>query len=129
MELPEDDKIFLNERGYNWSLQHDGAQGGFLIIHDFTVDGGGFTPPKTDLMIRIPAQYSMAPLDMWYCNPPIRIAATGQFVQGSEASEHYLGQTWQRFSRHLASGVWKPGIDNLRSFMPLIWRELQGYKG
>lgn len=129
MELPDDDRKFLNERGYDWALQHEGAQEGFLIIHSFEVSGGGFTPPKTDLMIRIPAQYNLAPLDMWYCDPPIRIAATGQFAQASEASERHGGRSWQRFSRHLPGGTWRPGVDNLRSFLPLIWRELQGLKG
>ncbi len=128
MELPEDDRRFLSERSYDWALHQDGAQGGFLILRNFDVVGGGFTPPQTDLMIRIPPQYNMAPLDMWYCDPPVRIVATGQFAPASEVSEQHFGRTWQRFSRHLPSGVWRPGIDNLRSFMPLIWRELQGLK-
>ena len=91
----------------------------------FRVSGGGFTPEVTDLMIRIPAQYPMTPLDMWYCDPPIRIAATGQFAHASEVMEVHLGRTWQRFSRHL-NGGWRPGVDSLRSYLTLIQRELQG---
>lgn len=126
MLLPEDDQQFLNSHRYNWKVHPDGGQGGFLIIEGFDVSGGGFGPSPTNLMIRIPAQYNMAQLDMWYCDPPIRIAATGQFATASEVTESHMNRTWQRFSRHLASGVWRPGIDSLRSFMPLIWRELQG---
>ncbi len=126
MHLPEDDQIFLKERGYDWSVYPGDSQGGFLVIRNFDVIGGGFSPNPTDLMIRIPSQYNMAPLDMWYCDPPIRLAATGQFAQASEVTESHLGRVWQRFSRHLPPGVWRPGIDGLHTFMPLIWRELQG---
>ncbi len=126
MQLPEDDQQFLNGHGYNWTVHPDGGQGGLLVIKGFDVSGGGFSPSATDLMIRIPAQYNMAQLDMWYCDPPIRIAATGQFAAASEVTEQHLNRAWQRFSRHLISGSWHPGVDNLRSFMPLIWRELQG---
>jgi hypothetical protein len=126
MQLPEDDQQFLNGHGYNWTVHPDGGQGGFLVLKGLDVSGGGFSPSATDLMIRIPAQYNMAQLDMWYCDPPIRIAATGQFAVASEVTEQHLNRTWQRFSRHLISGIWRPGVDNLRSFMPLIWRELQG---
>lgn len=118
--------MFLNERGLDWSLYREDSSGGILVIRNFDVSGGGFSPPRTDLMIRIPAQYNMASLDMWYCDPPIRLAATGQLAQASEVTVSYLGRSWQRFSRHLPSGAWKPGIDNLRTFMPFIWRELSG---
>lgn len=126
MNLPEDDQIFLKEHGYDWSVHPGDSQGGVLVIRNFDVSGGGFSPTVTDLMIRIPAQYNMATLDMWYCDPPIRLGATGQFAQASEVTEPHLGRSWQRFSRHLPPGAWRPGIDSLRTFMPFIWRELQG---
>lgn len=126
MQFQEDDQKFLNERSYDWTIHPDGSQGSFLVIRNFDVSGGGFIPSKTDLMIRIPAQYNMAQLDMWYCDPPIRIASTGQFAPASEVIESYLGRSWQRFSRHLPGGAWRAGVDNLRSYMPHIWRELQG---
>jgi hypothetical protein len=67
----------------------------------------------------------MTPLDMWYCDPPVRLASTGQFATASEVIETHLGRQWQRFSRHL-NGGWRPGLDGLRSFFVLIQRELQG---
>lgn len=125
MQLPAKDTAFLAERGYAYEVQPDPSGGAFLIIKDFNVSGGGFTPATTDLMIRIPPQYPMTPLDMWYCDPPIRIATTGQFAPASEAMGSFLGRTWQRFSRHL-NGTWKPGIDSIRSFFVFIQRELHG---
>lgn len=124
MELPARDKAFLTERGYAWSLVPD-SNGCCLVVNGFEVSAGGFSPTNTDLMIRIPSQYPMTPLDMWYCAPPIRYAATGQFAAASDVMESHVGRTWQRFSRHL-NGSWKPGVDGLRSFFVLIQRELQG---
>jgi Prokaryotic E2 family E len=126
IELPSKDVAFLAERKFVTSLHADPSGGAFLIITGFDVSGGGFSPPKTDLMIRVPPQYPMTPLDMWYCDPPIRIAATGQFAQASEVMENFLGRSWQRFSRHL-NGTWKPGLDSIRSFFVFIQRELQGH--
>lgn len=125
MQLPAKDAAFLAERGYTSELRPDPNGGAFLIIRGFDVSGGGFTPAATDLMIRIPPQYPMTPLDMWYCDPPIRLAATGQFATASEVMESHLGRIWQRFSRHL-NGTWKPGIDSIRSFFVFIQRELHG---
>ncbi|WP_035554620.1 E2/UBC family protein [Burkholderia sp. 9120] len=126
MQLPAKDERFLNERGYNWVLVPDSAGTFCVLINDFDVSGGGFTPAKTQLMIRVPPQYPLTPLDMWYCDPPVRIAATGQFAPQSEVSESHVGKTWQRFSRHLPPGAWRPGIDGLRSFMGILTREMQG---
>ena len=125
MQLPARDAAFLTDRGFQWESVADPAGGALLIIKNFQVASGGFTPTATDLMIRIPPQYPMTPLDMWYCDPPIRIAATGQFAAASEANESHGGRNWQRFSRHL-NNLWRPGIDSIRSFFVLIQRELQG---
>ena len=125
MKLPAKDSAFLNERGYTWEVVPDCGGGCCLVVKDFDTSGGGFSPLRTDLMVRIPPQYPMTPLDMWYCHPPIRIAATGSYAQASEVIESHIGLAWQRFSRHL-NGVWQPGVDSLRSFFALIQRELQG---
>lgn len=125
MQLPARDAAFLNERGYAWELLPDPSGGACVVVKGFDVAGGGFSPAAIDLMVRIPAQYPMTALDMWYCDPPIRLAANGQFARASEVMEPHVGRTWQRFSRHL-NGAWRPGVDSLRSFFVLIQRELQG---
>jgi hypothetical protein len=125
MQLPDRDAAFLTERGFDWELVADPNGSVAVIIHELDVGGGGFAPERTDLMIRIPPQYPMTPLDMWYCDPPVRVAATGQFATATEVMETHVGRTWQRFSRHLP-GTWRPAADGLRSFLVLIQRELQG---
>jgi hypothetical protein len=125
MLIPERDAAFLRERGFDWEVLPDPGGAAYVIVRGFDVGVGGFTPAATNLMVRIPPQYPMTPLDMWYCDPPIRLSATGQFAQASEVMEAHLGRSWQRFSRHL-NGGWRAGVDNLRSFFALIQRELQG---
>ncbi|OJY56396.1 E2/UBC family protein [Thiobacillus sp. 0-1251] len=125
MDLPARDVKFLNERGLDWQLVPDPKGAACVLVKGFDVAGGGFSPAATDLMIRIPQQYPMTPLDMWYCDPPVRLASTGQFATASEVIETHLGRQWQRFSRHL-NGGWRPGLDGMRSFFVLIQRELQG---
>lgn len=125
MSLPDRDKRFLNDRGLTWEVVPDPGGAAYVVVKGFDVSGGGFTPEKTDLMIRIPPQYPLTPLDMWYCDPPIRIASTGRFAQASEVMETHLGRNWQRFSRHLNNG-WRAGVDSLRSYFALVQRELQG---
>jgi hypothetical protein len=125
MQLPERDAAFLKAREYEWESIPDPAGSLCVVVRGFPVGGGGFAPERTDLMVRIPPQYPMTPLDMWYCDPPIRLAATGQFAVASEVMESHLGKNWQRFSRHL-NGGWRPGIDSLKSYFSLIQRELQG---
>ena len=125
MKLPDRDVAFLNERGFEWDLVPDASGTACVVLKRLDVSGGGFMPSATDLMIRIPAQYPLTALDMWYCDPPIRLASTGQFAQASEVTESHIGRNWQRFSRHLNSG-WRAGLDSLRSYFALIQRELQG---
>lgn len=127
MVLPKDDVAFLEELGLSWRTEPDCGQAGFLIIDGFDTSGGGFTPPQTTLMVRIPALYNTTPLDMWYCDPPILLG--GSNPVNTEAREVFLGRTWQRFSRHLSPGSWRPGKDGLRSFFRFIFIELQGKAG
>ncbi len=124
--LPPNDETFLQSRGYVWELVPDGGNGWLLIVHDLEVGAGGFMPAQTDLMIRIPPQYPLAALDMWYCDPPVRLAATGQYPNAADQFESYGGRNWQRFSRHLPNGAWRPGTDGLRSFFHHVDHELQG---
>jgi hypothetical protein len=125
--LRAQDQAFLRERGLDWELVPDPVQSQTcLVVKGFRVDGGGFTPARTDLMVRIPSGYPMTPLDMWYCAPPIRLQATGQYAPASDYMESFCGRNWQRFSRHLTQTPWQPGVDSLRSFFIHIQRELQG---
>jgi hypothetical protein len=61
---------------------------------------------------------------MWWFDPPVR-RADGQQIPATDAIEHHLGRSWQRWSRHLATGQWRSGVDGLESFLALVRRELE----
>lgn len=95
-----------------------------VVIKEYELPPG-FDRASADLLLRLPPGFPDAQPDMFWFDPAIRIAATGRFPQAADLMETYLGRTWQRFSRHLAAGVWTPGVDNLASYMALIGAELE----
>jgi hypothetical protein len=76
-------------------------------------------------MIRIPAQYNIAGLDMFYVSPELKLRSTGSYPEAASHFENHAGRNWQRFSRHLITTPWRAGVDGLRVFMSLIQKELQ----
>src|SRR5258706_15997026 len=124
MNLPEADEAFLGGKGFDWSLAPDG-DGGLLVIKNYAVSAGKYDRASADLMIRIPAQYNMAKLDMWYVDPPLRVKGTNQFPHQAATFEPHGGRNWQRFSRHLPDGIWRAGVDGLPMFFTFINAELK----
>lgn len=119
--LPEHDREKLAEKGYEFDELVDG---GFLciVIKNFRLPPG-YDTETTNLLLRLPTAFPDAQPDMFWCDPPISYA-NGGAPQASESRENYLGRTWQRFSRHLAPGVWRPGIDSLMSYLSLVSQDL-----
>ena len=68
MRLPEDDEEYLRTKGYTWELVPEG-DGACLILQGYPVSPELYDRAITDLMVRIPAQYNNAALDMFYCDP------------------------------------------------------------
>jgi hypothetical protein len=53
----------------------------------------------------------------WFIDRVTR--ADGRPIPGTDLIEHYLGREWHRWSRHI-SGLWRSGIDDLRSYCGYI---------
>jgi hypothetical protein len=123
MDLPEDDEDFLNSKGHAWQLVPDGA-GALLILSGYPVSEAVFDRAAVDLMIRIPAQYNMAGLDMFYVDPPLKLKNGGGYPNKADTFENHNSRSWQRFSRHFPT-PWRAGVDGLRNFFPHIQQELQ----
>jgi hypothetical protein len=124
LTLPEDDERYLAEKGFLWELQTDG-QGACLVILGFCINAAVYNSAGVDLMVRIPAQYNLAGLDMFYVRPPLTLRATGHAPAAAEQMETHCGTQWQRFSRHLPS-PWRPGVDGIATLLAHASRELQG---
>jgi hypothetical protein len=122
MDLPDDDEAFLNSKGFSWQL-HPNGSGALLVIAGYPVNGDAYDRSSVDLMVRIPDQYNVAGLDMYYVDPPLRLK-NGAYPNAADSFETHGGRSWQRFSRHLPC-PWRAGVDGLRMFFAHIHRELQ----
>jgi hypothetical protein len=122
MGILERDEQFLNEKAYRWSVVPDGGESA-VLLQDFAVASHLYDRDRTDLLIRIPTGYNNAPLDMYFVDPPLRLKTTSGYPDRADHFENIGGRRWQRFSRHMPE--WRAGLDCLRTYMPLIQRELQ----
>jgi Prokaryotic E2 family E len=122
MDLPKDDEEFLSRKGYSYELVPV-REGACLIVAAYPVNANVYDRSQVDLMVRIPAQYNIAALDMYYVEPVLRLKG-GEYPQAASQFESHAGRQWQRFSRHLAS-PWRAGVDGLQMFFALISKELQ----
>jgi hypothetical protein len=127
MRLLEEDEEYLRSKGYEWEVREEGGSG-WLTIRAYALAFGRFDREIADLLIRIPPGYNMAKLDMFYVSPALRLRDTNTYPPAADCFEDHCGQNWQRFSRHLDEvngATWTPGVDNIRSFMVLVSRDLR----
>jgi hypothetical protein len=123
MQLLEEDEVYLQAKQYAWDLLPNG-NGGYLILKNYALAAGKYDREIVDVLICIPTGYNNSKLDMFYVDPEVRLAATGQHPEAASHFEVHAGRRWQRFSRHLTA--WRAGIDTLQNFLPFVGRELQG---
>jgi len=119
--LPVLDQSFLCDRGIPHDLR---AEGGMIcvVLPKWPLPPG-YDRPDADLLIRIPTGYPDLPPDMWWFDPPARLA-NGSNPPAADSTEQHLGRNWQRWSRHFQAGQWKSGVDGLESYVALIREEL-----
>ena len=122
MQLPESDEEYLKQKAYVWELIPVGQEA-CLVIKGYPVSSEIYDRAVTDVMIRIPAQYNNAALDMFYADPPLKLK-NGSYPNRADYFENHAGRQWQRFSRHFPS-PWRPGVDGLPTLLTFVHRELQ----
>jgi hypothetical protein len=104
------------------------TESGFTLVQveDYPV-GDGLTPSTTTLLLRLPPGFPDATPDMFWLDPPVTTAANAA-IPGTDVRETHLGRTWQRWSRHI-QGQWRPGVDNLATYLAYIRRCLDHARG
>ena len=123
MALPQSDIEYLDERGMPYTVAEE-ANMTCVVFHGFVLPCG-LNRSTADLLIRLNAGFPDIPPDMWWFDQPGVLRADGQTILSADQVEHYLGRTWQRWSRHLSAGQWQLGLDSLESFIALIRRDLE----
>jgi hypothetical protein len=93
-----------------------------LQIERFPADAG-LAPKEVTLLLRLPPGFPDATPDMFWVDPPLH-TKEGAAIPGTESIEQHAGRSWQRWSRHI-QGQWRPGIDNLATYMFYVRRCLR----
>ena len=117
--LPELDREFLRNKSYDYEVIP--WQGGLhLVIRQYPFPAT-YRPAISNLLIQLPAGYPNAALDMFWTAPHVQLTTGGWPVRGEHRAVQHDGKEWQRWSRHIQ---WRAGIDDLRSFLTAIRREI-----
>lgn len=115
--LQDPDLAFLKERGITYELAVDRRTLN-VVLADYELPSG-FDTSRVDLLLRLSTDFPDVKPDMFWVSPPIRLAS-GALAPASSTMESHLGRTWQRFSRHLRPDQWRPGVDDLRTWLAMI---------
>lgn len=119
--LPEIDTEFLAEKGYSYDVRPESGAV-WVIIRAFQFPPP-YTPNRADLLLQLPAGYPNAKPDMFWTSPDVKLPG-GSWPKSSNVQETHCGRTCQRWSRHFPDDCWRPGTDNLRSYVASIRAEL-----
>ncbi|MEN9557838.1 MAG: hypothetical protein RL141_207 [Candidatus Parcubacteria bacterium] len=122
VELPEQDRLFLEGLGRQWEVVQDGSI--WVLMHDFPLPEG-YTEPSVTLAIRIESGYPVAQLDMMYLYPKVQ-RKDGKQIAASDALQQLDQKEFQRWSRHRGpDNQWKPGEDSLETHVYLMEEALR----
>src|ERR1043165_5727873 len=108
--LPQSDVKCLDERGLKYSVASE-ANMICVVLQGFRLPPG-YDRDQADLLLRLNPGFPDVQPDMWWFDPAIRLK-DGRVVKATESTEHHLGRTWQRWSRHFNAGQWRSGTDSL----------------
>jgi hypothetical protein len=82
----------------------------------------GLNAATANVLLRLSSNYPDTAPDMWWVIPHLT-TAQGAAIAATQLIETYDGRQWQRWSRHLAAGAWRPGVDSLESYIRLLHNE------
>ena len=121
--LAEEDQQHLKDKAYEFTASQEA---GFVcvLIRNFAL-ASRYTPNSCDLLVRLPPNFPMAKPDCFWTNPHVKLTNGSYPPRADVINVNYDGRQWQQWSRHLDAAQWRPGKDNLRTFLGIIRRELQ----
>jgi hypothetical protein len=121
--LDENELAWLTEKGFCFKvIEEPGVTN--VILNDYPLPNG-FDHDNVEILIRLPAGFPDVPPDMFWVKPTIKLTSTQKTPVAADCHEKHLDDIWQRFSRHLPPGTWRPGVDDLRTWVQSIRQLLQ----
>ena len=115
--LPMKCRRYLDERNIRFSEAEENGQKG-ITLEDFLLPPGRFDVPAADILILLPAGYPDNPPDMFYALPWLKVAAASRYPHAADQPVNFLGQSWQRWSRHC--NAWRPGVDGIWTMLKRV---------
>ena len=126
-QIPEDDIVYLDNRGLDWETVNDAGMH-WVIIYHYPVPLG-YTILDTTVAIKIETGYPRTGLDMAYFFPAL-VRKDGQPINAT-CQQSIDSKLFQRWSRHrTALNPWREGVDDLSTHMSLVsfWFEQEFLK-
>lgn len=124
IRIPEIDTDYLNEKKFDYKVIGERNSQGKLvigiIIQHFKLPEGKYNYNEADLLILLPDGYPDVKIDMFYFNPHLLLNSTGKPVYRADVNHNFNGVAWQRWSKHMDSKDWRPGVDGLHSYLKLV---------
>ena len=120
--LAERDLAYLSSKGLDFEAVLESNMIA-VVIKGFELPRG-YEPRVVALLLRLPLQFPEAAPDMFWTDPVVSYVGGG-VPPASELRETYVGRSWQRWSRHFGRSQWRPGVDDLRSYVRLIRSTLE----
>lgn len=120
--LPPGDRAHLEARGIAFEEASDGSQRG-LILKGYPLPEGKFDHASADILILLPAGYPDALVEMFYCDPWLKLVPAARYPNAADVPHSFGGRTWQRWSRH--NSAWRPGVDGIHTVLARIDRALR----
>ena len=120
--LADADVEYLTSKGFDFEAQLESNMIS-LVIKRIELPHG-YEPREVDLLLRLPLQFPEAAPDMFWTDPVVCLIGGG-VPSATELRENYVSRSWQRWSRHFGHSHWRPGTDDLRSYIRLIVATLQ----
>ena len=109
------DQAYLDER-FRWDAV---VEAGMVCVtmKEYPLPAG-LKPADNELLVRLPPGFPDVGPDMFWFDQPVT-RTDGAEIPAVQVNEIHLGRSWQRWSRHIGPR-WRPGADDLRSYMAYI---------
>ena len=121
--LSDEDVAMLQVKGYEFEASEVGGTV-HLVIKNYQIPEH-YTPQVVDLLLQLPPNFPTIRPDMFWMCPEVRRRANGAYPDRADQFYDYAGRRWQRWSRHLIAERWRPGTDNLQTYLGTIRRDLK----
>lgn len=115
--LPEDDRLYLAEKGLVYEETDAGGQRG-VVFPRYPVPNGRFDATLVKLLILIPPGYPDVPPDMFYTDPWLKLVPHNSYPRAANVAVGFAGISWQRWSRH--NPEWRPGVDGIWTMLKRV---------